>query len=82
MARELLEELGVEAHVGEEILATAHEYPERRVELHFLACTLVGTPVPQQGQEMRWVAREALDTLAFPPADDELIRLLRRTAAG
>ncbi|MGE3178028.1 MAG: (deoxy)nucleoside triphosphate pyrophosphohydrolase [Vicinamibacterales bacterium] len=81
MARELTEELAVEARVGAELLVTAHDYPERRVELHFLSCTIAGTPVPQQGQEMRWVPRDALHTLAFPPADDELIRLLRRTEA-
>jgi hypothetical protein len=27
-------------------------------------------------QEMRWVRREALAALAFPPADVELIRIL------
>ena len=40
MARELREELGVEARVGEEVLVTSHDYPDRRVELHFLRCTL------------------------------------------
>lgn len=76
MARELREELAVEASVGAEILTTVHEYPGRRVELHFLACAIAGVPVPQQGQEMRWVARDELSALRFPPADDELIRLL------
>jgi hypothetical protein len=46
------------------------------VELHFIACTLRGEPSPQLGQEMRWVAREELRALSFPPADDELIDLL------
>ena len=32
------------------------------------------TPTPQVGQEMRWVRREELATLQFPPADAELIR--------
>lgn len=76
MARELREELAVEASVGAEILTTTHEYPERRVELHFLACTFAGKPAPQQGQEMRWVSRHELSALQFPPADDELIRVL------
>jgi len=76
MARELREELDVEASVGEEMLSTTHEYPERRVELHFLQCSLSGEPSPQQGQEMRWVGREELGALQFPPADAELIRML------
>jgi hypothetical protein len=28
------------------------------------------------GQEMRWVPREELETLEFPPADAELIKIL------
>ena len=76
LARELAEELGVAASVGEELLTTTHAYPDRSVELHFLRCSLRGTPVPQDGQEMRWVPRAELARLQFPPADDELIRIL------
>ena len=76
MIRELREELGVGAIVGDEILVTTHEYADRRVELHFLRCRVSGTPSPQLGQDMRWVRREDLVTLQFPPADEELIRLL------
>ncbi len=76
MVREIREELGVEVEVGEELLATSHDYPDRRVELHFLSCTVIGTPVPQLGQEMQWVRRSDLPALRFPPADEELIRLL------
>jgi len=80
LAREIREELGVEAMVGDELLATGHAYPDRRVELHFLRCEVRGTPAPQLGQEMRWVTREELATLTFPPADAELIRMLAGTA--
>lgn len=76
LIREIREELGVEAIVGDEVLATTHEYLDRHVELHFLRCTISGVPVPQLGQEMRWVAREELTTLQFPPADAELIEML------
>ena len=78
LRRELVEELGVDAEIGEELLAVTHAYPDRRVELHFIACTLIGTPAPLLGQEMRWVARADLRSLKFPPADDELIALLER----
>jgi mutator protein MutT len=80
LARELREELDVDAVIGAEILATTHVYPERSVELHFLRCELRGEPVPQQGQAMRWVAREELGDMEFPPADEELIRLLCTSA--
>ena len=76
LQRELREELGVDAVIGTEILATSHTYPERRVELHFFQVTLSGEPVPQLGQEMQWVLRGHLVNLKFPPADDELIERL------
>jgi len=81
LAREIREELGVEAAVGNEVFATVHVYSDRRVELHFLRCNVIGTPRPQLGQEMRWVPREELATLRFAPADTELIDLLTRKAA-
>ena len=76
LARELREELAVDARIGAEILSTTHRYPERSVELHFLKCELNGEPAPQQGQEMRWVGRGELSNFEFPPADVELIRRL------
>lgn len=78
LARELVEELAVNARVGEEIFTTAHAYPDRRVELHFFRCELLGPPQPQIGQEMRWVSRAELAVLTFPPADAELIEMLQR----
>ena len=76
LRRELKEELGADAVIGEEIFSVTHEYPERRVELHFLSCTFLNAPVPRLGQEMRWVERNELKSLKFPAADDELIKVL------
>jgi 8-oxo-dGTP diphosphatase len=76
LRREIREELDTEIVVAEEIFTTTHAYPDRRVELHFMRCTLVGEPVPQIGQEVRWAWRHELGALEFPPADSELIRLL------
>jgi len=78
LVRELWEELAVDAIIGDEILSTSHDYPERRVELHFFDATLLGEPDPQLGQEMQWIRREDLRSLKLPPADDELVSLLMR----
>jgi 8-oxo-dGTP diphosphatase len=78
LARELWEELAVDAIIGDEILSTSHSYPDRRVELHFFDATLLGEPEPQLGQEMQWIQREDLRSLKLPPADDELVSLLMR----
>jgi 8-oxo-dGTP diphosphatase len=76
LTRELGEELDVEPVVGELILSTAHAYPERLVELHFFRCRVSGEPTPMLGQEMRWIARDELRRMPFPPADAELIEML------
>ena len=76
LRRELREELNVDVTVGDVLLTTTHDYPERRVELHFVRCGLEGEPAPQLGQEMRWTPPEELNALEFPAADAELIRML------
>ena len=76
LQREIREELDAQAIVGTEIYSVAHEYQDRTVELHFLACVLVGEPRSALGQEMQWVKRPDLGALRFPPADDELIARL------
>jgi 8-oxo-dGTP diphosphatase len=82
LRRELREELGADAMIGEEIFTVTHKYPEKSVELHFLSCRLLGEPAPLLGQEMRWVTREDFRSLQFPPADDELIAVLVERKRG
>lgn len=78
LARELDEELAVRCAIGEEIFTVEHEYPERTVRLHFHRATLLDEPVPQLGQEMRWVARGELRLLELPEANRGLVDLLCR----
>jgi 8-oxo-dGTP diphosphatase len=76
LRREIVEELGTGAIVGDEMFHVTHHYPERSVTLHFFSCALAGDPRPLIGQEMQWVARADLRSLKFPPADERLIDLL------
>lgn len=76
LVRELREELAVAARVVNEIFRVTHDYPDRSVELHFFRCEIAGDPAPQLGQELRWVTRAELTSLAFPPADEALIATL------
>ena len=80
LIRELREELAVEIEVGPLLHRSNFSYPDRRVELSFYASRPKGVPTPQQGQELRWVKRDELTTLSFPPADKELIRKLANQA--
>ena len=77
LARELLEELNVGADIGPEIMTTEHAYADRTVRLHFRSCRLHGAPVPMLGQDMKWVARQDLESLPFPDADRALLEKLR-----
>jgi len=81
LARELMEELGVRAAIGDEIIVIEHAYPDRTVRLHFRRAEIAGEPQALLGQQIQWVARGALDTLEFPAADRALIdRLLTSSA--
>jgi 8-oxo-dGTP diphosphatase len=76
LKRELREELGVGATVGEPIETVDWTYPDKTVRLRFFHCTLVGEPAPLEGQEMRWAAQDDLRTYRFPEADAALIERL------
>ena len=76
LVREIREELDADVDVGDLVFEVTHPYEDRTVTLYFYRCALRGTPRPLLGQEMRWVPRAELATLGFPPADEELIKLL------
>ena len=73
LEREIDEELGCTVAALTRVFRTAHDYPERTVELHFFRGTLVGAPEARLGQELKWIQREEFASLEFPPADAELI---------
>jgi mutator protein MutT len=77
LRRELREELGVSARIGSTLMTTVHQYADRTIELHFMSCEIDGAPQPLLNQEMRWVSRDELDALEFPPADAALIEWLK-----
>jgi len=76
LRRELKEELGVDATVGDLVEAVTWTYPEKTVRILFFSCALDGEPRPQEGQEMRWAEGSALSTYAFPEADHQLVERL------
>ena len=76
--RELREELGVRAQVGEEYARLEHVYPDLQVELALYRCTLHQGEEPRalSAQEVRWVARRDLPALPFCEADVPVLSLL------
>jgi|HubBroStandDraft_3_1064219.scaffolds.fasta_scaffold912015_1 8-oxo-dGTP diphosphatase len=84
LARELKEELGVDAIIGDEIYRTRHRYAElaREIELIFFTASASKSEMRNLAfQEMRWVKPTELAALDFLPADREFIANLGRPAA-
>jgi mutator protein MutT len=78
LRREIVEELGVTATVGERIETVDWSYPDRRVRLTFYGCTVEGEPRPLEGQDLAWVAPADLHRYPFPAADSQLLQRLER----
>jgi mutator protein MutT len=77
LRREIREELDADVDVQELVHQTRHAYADRVVSLFFYRCTLRGEPRAALGQQLEWVEPADLQKLEFPPADLELIELLR-----
>lgn len=75
LRRELQEELSVDAQVHE-LLAVG---TDERVELRCYRVSLLGTPTPNEGQELGWFEPGALNNLPVPPADRPALDVLQRT---
>ena len=79
IAREIKEELGIDVRPEKFLLAVKHEYETKIVYLHIFECALLnGTPVPMEGQAMKWVRPCDMSGYTFPPPDIEVIEFLRR----
>lgn len=77
LARELKEELGIRAAVGEEISIVRHRYDYGVVELHFFMADIIdGVPEAHYHEEIRWVETGILSSFIFPPANENLINIL------
>jgi 8-oxo-dGTP diphosphatase len=81
LRRELEEELGIEATIGNEVARIHHEYPSGgAVELRFFEVhRYLGEVENRIFREIRWVDRSELPALDFLEADHQLVRDL---AAG
>jgi 8-oxo-dGTP diphosphatase len=81
LRRELEEELGIEATIGDEVARIQHEYPSGgAVELRFFEVrSYLGEIENRIFRDVRWVERRELAQLDFLEAD---LGLVRNLAAG
>ncbi len=80
LARELREELGLEAAAEDfaPFVFASHPYESFHLLMPVFLCRRwKGTPRPREGQKLAWVAPERLAEYPMPPADRPLIPMLR-----
>ena len=90
LARELAEEIGVQALVGDIVEVTFHRYPAKNVLLLFYEAHLApGSPEPRaiDVAAVRWAAADEIRDDDLPPADVGVLakvraRLARGTVPG
>lgn len=82
LRRELAEELGIDAEVGEIVDVTFHRYEDAQkavLLLFFEAARRPGSPEPQSLDvaAFQWAGADALDPALFPPADVAILDKVR-----
>lgn len=79
LARELAEELGIDAQPQEMYLFQEihHTYPEKQVHLEFWwVKAFSGVPQGLEGQTIQWFAWADLSSLVFPEANQPIVKHL------
>jgi len=80
-ARELREEMCVEAELGEEIAVVDHAYSHFRITLHaFDGRWTAGDPCGRAASDWRWVAPGELAGFAFPAANRRVLEAVAEPA--
>jgi A/G-specific adenine glycosylase len=77
LRREIIEELGVEIKVGDELGLYRHAYTHYRVSLHAFHCQLgdgYSQPQPLHASELAWVPPGALDQYPMGKIDRQISR--------
>jgi A/G-specific adenine glycosylase len=77
LRREIVEELGIEIAVDEQLTVVRHAYTHFRITLHaFHARHIAGEPRALGCADWRWVALAELSAFPFPVTDQKIIRAL------
>jgi 8-oxo-dGTP diphosphatase len=87
LRRELAEELGIDATVGEIVDVAFHEYPEadKAVLLLFFEAERTAASAPPAALDVAafdWFGPDELDPARFPPADVPVLRKVKARLLG
>jgi A/G-specific adenine glycosylase len=77
VARELMEELGIEVSVEDALTTVDHAYSHKKLQFVVHLCRWIsGEPQPLASQQVRWVRPEQLKDYPFPAANARIIEAL------
>jgi 8-oxo-dGTP diphosphatase len=80
LQRELAEELGIGELETAYFRQVEHDYPELQVRIDFFIVSgWRGTPAGIEGQQLRWIDVDQLDTALLLPADAPVVAELRNS---
>ena len=78
LARELMEELGIEVEVQEPFITVEHNYPGFHITLHTFHCRILrGQPRAIACAEWSWVKIDELARYPFSAADKKIVTKLQ-----
>ena len=79
LRREIREELSTEISVDELLCTVDYDYPKFHLTMHCFLCSLLSEALHLNEHEAaRWLSKDELDSVQWLPADQEVIRLLKR----
>lgn len=79
LQRELQEELGIGATIGEPLICVPQQYPDKRLVLDVRDVHAhEGVPKALEGQALAWVPPHLLASYPMPPADRPVVAALRQ----
>ena len=79
LIRECKEELDVTISVGDVFMEVTHKYPDLTVHLTlFNAKIAEGVPKKLEHNEIQWLTVEEIDGFSFCPADEEILKELKK----
>ena len=79
LCREIREELSTDISVDELLCTVDYDYPKFHLTMHCFLCSLLSEALHLNEHEAaRWLSKDELDSVQWLPADQEVIRLLKR----
>lgn len=79
LVRECQEELAIKVDVGRQFMQVVHEYPDILIRLTLFHCIIPeGFPTALEHNEIRWIHPKEIDNFTFCPADEDIIKEIKR----